>query len=181
MEAQYKEVDEKFNEHMDKLDIDLDDPDINEDELDKENAVDFEDLPPDIQKHIRFVENNPLDTAAKNYSDKAHTFLKETFYREKKITPELRRDFETISWYHTLLPVKLHRALCGFHEPATEGDTSLYDAVAQFDICKKAIKESIKALQDIATKDKSLQSRVMSLSALLHNIFSRIELIEEKI
>lgn len=181
IEAQFKEVDEKLNEGMNKFGIDLDNPDIDEDDLDEEGIVDFEDSPPDIQKHIQFVENNPLDAAAKNYSDKAHSFLKKTFYKEGKIDPMLKINFEIVSWYHTLLPAKLHRALCGFHEPAAEGDISLYDAVAQFQVCKKAIGESIKALRNIAGKEKELREKITQLLALLHNILSRIKLIEQEI
>ena len=61
-------------------------------------------------------------------------FLKSTFYKDEKIDPKRKNDFEIVSWYHTLLSAKLHRALCGFHEPAVEGDISLYDAVAQFQV-----------------------------------------------
>ena len=181
MEAQYKEVDEKLNVHMDKLGIDLDNPDIDEDSLDEEGAVNFEDLPPDIQKHIRFVQDNSLDTTAKKYSEKAHDFLEKVFYESKKVAPELKNDFEVISWYHTLLSAKLHRALCGFHEPVNEHEFALYDAVAQFQICKKAIKCSVKSLQDIAKKDKTQQNAITQLSALLYNILSRIELMESEI
>lgn len=181
IEAQYKEVDEKLSEGMDKFGIDLDNPDIDEGKLVEEDAIDFKDLPPDIQKHIRFVGNNPLDATAKNYFDKAHAFLKKTFYREGKIDPMLKDDFKIVSWYHTLLPAKVHRALCGFHEPVSEGDISLCDAVAQFQICKKAIKLSIKALRNIVVKDKGMHNIIMPLLSLLHNMFSRIELIEDEI
>jgi len=71
--------------------------------------------------------------------------------------------------------------LAGFHEPTAEGDISLYDAVAQFQICKKAINQSLKALQNIAKKDKVLQRTTVQLLALLRNIFSRIELMENEI
>jgi len=181
MEAQYNAVDEQLSECIDKFGIDLDNPDIDENDLDGEGAINFEDLPADIQKHIRFVKNNPLDVVAKNYSDKTHAFLKETFYEDKKIIPELKSDFETISWYHTLLPAKLRRALCGLHEPAAEGDISLYDSIAQFQVCKKAIGESIKALRNIAEKEKNLQDKTTQLLAFLHNMLSRIELIEQEI
>lgn len=179
--AQYREIDEKLSEHMDKYGIDLDNPDIDGDELDEEDAIDFDDLPQNIQNHIKFVEKNPLDAAAKSYSDKAHAFLKETFFSNEKIVHPLKHDFEVIAWYHTLLPAKLHRALCGFHEPAAEGDISLYDAVAQFQVCKKAIGESIKSLRNIAHKERNLQSKITELLALLHNIISQIKLLEENI
>jgi len=179
MEEQYKEVDEKLGEHIDKFGIDLDDPDINE--LSEENEVDFEDLPENIQKHIKYVENNPLDATAKNYFHRAHAFLKSTFYKNEKAHPEFKYDFETVSWYHTLLHVKLHRALCGFHEPACEGDFALHDAVAQFQVCKKAITQSAGALSRISKGCASHGTQIQQLLALLHNIHSRIEQLEESI
>lgn len=181
MDAQYKVIDEKLREHMDKIGIDLDNPDIDEDKFNEVDAIDFEDLPPDIQKHIRFVENNPLDKAAENYCHKACAFLKETFYKNKSAYLSLKYDFEAVSWYHTLLPAKLHRALCGFHEPASECDISLCDAVAQFQICKKAITQSVEAFRKIAKSYVSFQAQIQTMLALLHNIYSRIEKLEESI
>jgi len=181
MKEQYKEVDEKLSEQMDKFGIDLDNPYIDEKELNKENAVDFEDLPPEIQKHIRFVENNPLDAAAKKYLDKAHTFLESTFYKNEPVSSKLKYDFETISWYHTLLPVKLNRALAGFHEPVGEDEFALYDAVAQFQICVKAVKESIKALRKLKEHFPARRAQMEELIALLHNLDSRIKIMVENI
>ncbi len=86
-----------------------------------------------------------------------------------------------VVWYHTLLPAKLHRALCGFHEPTTEGDISLNDAVAQFEICKKAINESAGALRKIGKNLTVYQKQIAELLVLLNNIYSRIKLIEHSI
>lgn len=181
IEAQFKEVDERLSEGIDKFGIDLDNPDIDEGRLDEEDIVNFEDLPPDIQKHIRFVQSNPLNATVKKYCEITHVFLEKTFYKDNKIDPKLKNDFETVSWYHTLLPAKLNRALAGFHEPASEGDISLYDAIAQLQVCKRAIEESLKALRNIAEKEKNLQDEITQLLALLHNVFSRIKLLEESI
>jgi len=183
MEAQYKEVDEKLGEHMDKYDIDLDNPDIDEDELDEEHAIDFDDLPKDIQNHIKFIENNPLPATAKQYRKKAHSFLEKTFYEKDKniVKSELIYDFQSVSWYHTLLSAKLERALAGFHESACEGEFALYDAVAQFEICKKAIKLSVKALRKIDKDFISFHQQILELIALLHNIHSRIQAMESSI
>ena len=181
MEAQYKQVDDMLNEHIEKVDIDLDNPDIGKDGLSDDGFVEFEDLPAEIQKHIRFVENNPLDATAKEYRRRANDFLEKTFYKDESANPELRHNFETISWYHTLLEVKLHRALCGFHEPASEGDISLCDAVAQFQICQKAIKESLMALKKIKGTFPSFNKQIIELLALLCNISSRIDLLLQSI
>jgi len=181
MEAQCRQADDMLNEHIEKFGIDLDNPDIDEKWLSEEDAVDFEDLPPDIQKHIRFVENNPLDNTAKQYHKKAHSFLENTFYKDESARPDLKYDFESVSWYHTLLGVKLHRALCGFHEPATDGDISLCDAVTQFDICKKAARESIQSLRKIKKHFPAYHIQTVELIALLNNIYSRIEMLVETI
>jgi hypothetical protein len=149
--------------------------------INEENEIDFEDLPQDIQKHIRFVENNPLEGTAKQYRKKAHAFLEATFYKDWAANPELKYDFETVSWYHALLEVKLHRALCGFHEPASEGDISLCDAVAQFEICKKAAGESIKALRKIKGHFPGHRIQIASLIALLHNIDGCIGALLERV
>ena len=167
MKKQYEGIDEILEEHEEELDIDFNE--VTNPEFEK------------IKEHIRFVEDNPLQKTVEQYHRKAHVLLEETFYKKDFAKSELSYHFETVAWYHTLLPAKLNRALSGFHEPTAEGDISLYDAVAQVQVCKEAIKESIQALQNIAARDRSLQSRIMSLSALLHNIFSRIELIEEEI
>ena len=150
MEAQYKGLEEKLNEQIDKFGIDPDSPDIGEDDLDEPGMVVFEEVPPEIQKHIRYIRNNALDAAAHSSSAQSHDFLKEAFYENKDVPSELKYDFETVSWYQTLLPAKVHRALCGFHEPVTEGDISLCDAVAQFNICMKGITGSINALRNIS-------------------------------
>jgi hypothetical protein len=179
MEAQYKEVENKLKESADKFGFDLNYPGIGE--LSQASEIDFEKLPEDIQEHIRFVENNPLDKAAGNYCHKTHAFLKKTFYKDAKAYSSLKYDFETVAWYHTLLSAKLRRALCGFHKPTSEGDISLYDAVAQFEICRKAAKNSIVALQKIKDTHPSFRPKITELLALLHNILSRIELMEQEI
>lgn len=134
-----------------------------------------------IKEHIKFVENNPLPKTVDQYRKKAYLFLKHTFYEQGKSDSKLHYHFETVSWYHTLLPAKLQRALAGFHEPATEGDVALFDAVAQFEVCKKAIRESIKALRKINQHLPNRQLQILELLALLHNIYSRIASLEESV
>lgn len=181
MEAQYEGVEEKMDEQPVKFGIDLDGLGIGEIEPDEDDAIEMGDLPPDIQEHIRFVESNPLDAAAKEYSKRAHEFLQETLYAKNRVSAEHRYDLETLSWHHTLLPAKIRRALCGFHEPVSEGDISLYDAVAQFQICKKVVAESVDALRRQETLYPSFKTRIQAMLALLHNINSRIGKMEEGI
>ncbi len=95
--------------------------------------------------------------------------------------PKIKDHFETVSWYHTLLSAKLRRALAGFHEPACEDEFGLYDAVAQFAICRKAICQSARALRNIKLHCSDKQLQITRLLALLNNIRSRIKAIEESI
>lgn len=179
LEAQYKDIEKKLSKCIDKFGVDLDDPDATD--IDEEDEIDFEDLPEDIQKHIKFVENNSLTKTAEQYRKKVYLFLEKNFYENKSLDLNLVYDFQTVSWYHTLLGAKLHRALCGFHEPACEGDFALYDAIAQFQVCKKAIILSIEALRKIDTYFKICHMQITELITLLHNIHSRIVAMEESI
>jgi len=151
----------------------------------EENGIEFNDLDEDIRKAIKdqkaFIENNPLHKTAHVYHNRTHQLLEETYYGKKLSNPQVASCFEIIAWYYTLLPAKLYRALCGFHEKMAEGDISLNDVVAQLDICKKAITESARALRTIRTCLNSNQKQIVELLALLNNIYSRIELLEQTI
>ena len=179
MKAQYEGVEEKLKEAADKFTIDLDDIDIKE--IDEGQSIDFQDLPKEIQEHIKFVENHPLPHTVKQYYRRTGAFLEDTFYEKKHIKPEIRYHFETVNWYHSLLPAKLQRALAGFHEPVCEGEFGLYDAVAQFAICRKSINESVNALRKIKLYYPDKQKQITELLALLNNLHSRIQAIEESI
>lgn len=150
----------------------------------EENGIEFEELDEEFQKLLKeqeeFIEKNPLHKTAEVYHKKAHQLLEEKFYK-KTTAAKYTSEFEIVAWYHTLLPAKLHRALCAFHEPATKGDISLNDAVAQFEICKKAINESAGALRRIGKNLTGYQKHIAELLALLNNIHSRIKLIEHSI
>jgi hypothetical protein len=167
MQKQYEGLEKILEEHEEEMEIDFDEADNPEFEK--------------IKEHIKFVENNPLPVTAEQYRKKAQEFLKGTFYKEEEKYLALDYDFETVAWYHTLLVVKLQRALAGFHEPAHEGDLSLYDAIAQLEICKKAIKESINALRKIDPNLPYYHLEILELLVLLHNIHSRIEVMESSI
>lgn len=181
MDVQYGEVGEKLREHADKFGIDLDDLDIDEADLDEDHMIDFETLPEEIKKHIRFVENNHLPATVEQYRKRAHDFLKETFYKDAKKYAKLDFDFQTVSWYHTLLSAKLQRALAGFHEPVSEHEFGLYDAIAQFQVCKKAISQSVAAMRKISTNYPDFAQQMQVMIALLNNIYSRIVAMEESV
>ncbi len=176
LEAQYAGLDERLDECLDKFDIDPDDPAF-EEEIDKRDAVAFEDLPPETQERIRSMENSLLEATAKNYADKTHVFLKKTFFGNDGAAPELKHDLETVAWYHMFLLVKVKRALAGFRGPAETEDMALYDAVAQFEICKKAVRESVFALRKIKDGFPGFAKQIAELTALLHNIGEKIEML----
>ena len=100
----------------------------------EENQIDIDDIDTPAfgaaGEHIDFLENNHLDLTAEQYCKRVDKFLKDTFYNKEGIVPELKYHFATVAWYHTLLLVKLHRVLDGFHKPAGEGEFVFYDAVA---------------------------------------------------
>lgn len=168
MEQQFEEAEEGSEEL------------VEENEMDLEAAwgPEFE----KIKQHIEFVENHPLPLTAEEYRKRAHALLESAFYQSReKVSPELTYDFETVAWYHTLLPVKLERGLAGFHEPASEGDLALYDAVGQFEICKKAIRESANALRRIRQNLPAHHRPISELLALLHNLYDRFQALEESV
>jgi len=167
MEQQFEDSGKKIKKFMEENDIDFDDSD------DSESANMGDDIEP--------AENNPLDNTGEQFCKRADEFLKEVFYNKEGLNPDLTNDFETIAWYHTLLSVKLHRALCGLHEFVNQDEFPLCDAVAQFAICKKAITGTVQALRRIAPDYFQYKNLIQELLALLHNILSRIEALEESI
>lgn len=130
------------------------------------------------------LKDDPLLATAHEYFLRAHEFLKATFYDENTPAAKLIGDFETVSWYHALLKVKLQRALNGFDDPDDEDDDddfALHDSVEQFTICQKAIKESIKALRNIQADYPEQKTIIVQLLALLNNIAHRIKNLEQSI
>ncbi len=139
----------------------------------------------EIKEKQEQLQRHPLQVFANNYMHRIHDFLKEAFYpKAESMAQDLRNDYHVVAWYHTLLPVKLHRALCGLYARDRfdeEDDFALCDAVAQLAICKKAIKNSYQALNNIAQKNIQFKTRIKYFLVLLDNIFGRIELIEQEI
>jgi hypothetical protein len=151
--------------------------------IDEDATVNLSDLPEEIQKHIRFIQNHPLSRAVEQYQKRARAFLKETFYNNNKssILPELNDYFEVLSWYHVLLPAKARRALAGFHTPFSEKDLALSDAVAQFEICQKAVTGSQDAIKRIKDHYPVHNQGLIEMRALLHNITSHINSMLESV
>lgn len=181
MDAQHKRLEEKLDEAMDRFGIDLDDPEVDESLLRDEDAVDIDDLPAKVRKHIEFVENSDLRKTAERYHKKTHEFLASTFFKEGFQPGSHKDDFEVIAWYHTLFPAKINRALAGFHESVSEGDVSLCDAVAQFRISEKAASRSIAAWKRLIGQYGEQRKLLRELIVLLDNMLNRIRLLESRI
>lgn len=163
--AQYDGLDEKFQEMAEELDIDPDEP------SEEDN---------DWQERTRTAGNDPLTKTAKNYFLQTNSFLEKTPAQPQFSDPKLKEHLHIIGWYHTLLPVKLARALSGIPDESEES-FDLHDAVAQLQICKKAADLSIQAWHAIAEATPAFRTDISRLTALLNNILSRIKLLEESI
>lgn len=167
MEQQFKEVEDRIQRFQQDNDVDFDE------------TVDS--YAEQMEQLFESVDNNPLSITAKTYCSRSGNFLKETFFDKKDISSELVYDFQTISWYHTLIPVKLNRALSGINQGLSENEYTLHDVVAQFAICRKSINESIKALQKINAHLSDYKNIINELVIILRSILSRIEQMEDQI
>lgn len=172
MRWQMDEMEKKIEEAPEKSGVDFDV------DSDGEGLSEFQEEEERIEKELQ---KDPLLKAAGSYLKLAHLFLKKTFENKKAVLPGLAADFDTVAWYHALLPVKLNRALAGLRKEADEDEFGLCDAIAQFQICKKSTGQSINALRKIAGQLPEYRQEIASLMALLHNIDSRIKMLEESI
>lgn len=121
---------------------------------------------------------HPLYKLAVRYSKEANAFLKETFYDSQMVEPELIDDYETVSWYHTLLPTKVNRFLCDIYARDDEDDFGLYDAVAQIEISRKSLLQSEKALKNILKENIIHRHKISELLDILQEIARQINTIE---
>lgn len=166
MERQFADAAEGPEDFIDDEEDELTEVDISEPQFDS------------IRPHMEFVQNHSLPKTAQEYLERARSFLEQTYY-DKNVAEEPKHHFQTISWYHTLLPVKLQMGLAGFHEPACEGDIAIYHAVGQLEICKKAIRESVAAFRHLQVDFPAFKTQILVLLALLHNMHDRIQALEE--
>ncbi len=117
------------------------------------------------------------------YYLKAREYLIDIRYAEKVFPAETAYHLTTIAWYHSLVSAKMNRALTGFYEAdiAHLYDFALHDAVAQLDICRKAVTESLQAFRYLCASDTVSDSVEKYLMALLHHIQDQILLVEQDI
>lgn len=97
----------------------------------------------------RKVLKHPLYKTALRYSRESAEFIKAVSPEIQKVNAGLEEDFETLLWYHVLIPVKARRMLSGLLEEDKD-DFCLFDVVAQLEIVKKSLAQSIAALQKIS-------------------------------
>lgn len=164
---QWEEAFEGFEEKMQEFGIEVDE--INEHEEDA------------FKKNYRNKEKDPLRATADNYGENTDIFLRKHFFKNRKIPGEVKNELEILSWYHTVLPVKLERALTGLNKEKDQYGFGLVDAVGQLLICKKAIKKSLEALKKIRQYFPEEEQHIMKMKVLLNNISSRIDLLEKGI
>ena len=126
---------------------------------------------------------HPVLPGAKTYMSLAYALLEDLKKSGRTPdAPELRRDIETLAWYHILLPVKIERGLAGLREAAAGDDFAIYDAVAQFEIARKAVRESSASLRNLRGRlGPSGATAVRDLIALLEGIAGHIRGIEESL
>ncbi|MEW6686921.1 MAG: hypothetical protein AB1393_12070 [Candidatus Edwardsbacteria bacterium] len=122
--------------------------------------------------------SHPLYKLVMKYSQQTNQFIKDTFY--EGVEPELIDDYETIIWYHTLLPAKVHRLLCDLYAKEDEEGIGFYDAVAQIDISKKSIAQSEKTLKKLLIEKIAHRYRISELLDLLCEITNQVKVIEDK-
>ncbi|MGB9613349.1 MAG: hypothetical protein ACPL4K_04130 [Candidatus Margulisiibacteriota bacterium] len=153
----------------------------------EEQGIDLESIPdeeyerPDPSEH-------PLNLHAKNYRRLAHEFLKKlresieteghelseridiipSPFDELKGFEDISFCCEVISWYHTLVPSKIHRALCSKMKSAAAKNDELAgwdmeDANGSAKVAYDGITRSIIALQVIYKWNNSLQDEALQL------------------
>ncbi len=132
------------------------------------------------QSRKQFLENSFYQLVVK-YSRSAHDFLKDAFYNKNEVESVLVEDYETISWYHTLLPSKVHRLLCYSNFNNNKYDSSHSDALAQIEIIKKAIDCSEKALQGVLRVKVLYSSVIFDLLYLLSQIANQAKSTENSL
>jgi len=135
LQDQFNSLKEHIEPWMEEIDI-ADDEGF---ELDQSDEDGWEKM----QQRHQQVRILPLLKVVQQYSHKTHEFLKANYYYKNGMNAETKFEFEPLSWYHTLLPAKMYRALCGLADYNADGnEMELCDTIAQFEISKKSIQDS---------------------------------------
>lgn len=164
----------------------------------KKHGIDLDNLPeaefprPDPSDH-------PLHQRAEAYAHAAHAFLAELRQRVMEehraleqravvVGPEqaaggytnLLDAYEVLSWYHRLIPAKIHRALSSLLEAQEEDGEEgralqRNDALGSAKVAYESAAKSLSALQHVYDWDRALEDQVLPLLADLQWMRKQIE------
>jgi hypothetical protein len=152
----------------------------------KKYGIDIDALPK-IESEEHEPSAHPLMQSAKTYLKLAHSFLEKLrkiiqeegvdLIERTEIIPSALNDigtlrqivssYDVISWYHTLISVKIHRALQGKMEADEFSQT---DADASAKIAYIGVMKSLEALKTIYNWNKDLQDDSLTLLAKVENL-----------
>jgi hypothetical protein len=123
---------------------------IREKDIDISDAMDDDEN--SFQRIHNMVKEIPVMKLGEEYLHKTMGFLKH--YRERYLVPPLIEEaFADLSWYHTLLPVKMHRSLDSLYSFAQEerewGEFALEDAFLTSLVVYKALSKSLAAVETL--------------------------------
>jgi hypothetical protein len=186
-----KDIDELMEESEDtgkfEFDEDEDDDIFSDEELDSYENEDDEDERSDIFGKI----NNPVDDLSNEYFRKAHLLVtaldkKYNLYsspKEKREDPSFKNifsSFETFSWFHAFIHVKLKRASWGKKEMEKEDDEEMkeiskYDMDGTAKVAVIGINRSINALNNLYNLLPEFSQEISELLVLLGTILNLAE------
>lgn len=159
----------------------------------EEEGIDLDDLP-DVEIEEYDPSDHPLLVTAHKYSKKVRDFLEKLREAIEKegvdltkridIIPDAEEDigtlrnvvysYEVIVWFHTFIPVKIHRALKSKMDTFDE-EFSMSDANGSAKIAHIGVMESMNALKAVYNWDEDLKDDALSLLAELEKIHKSIE------
>gem|GEM_PF-528146 len=163
----------------------------------EEHGVDLDHLS-EVEDTSTDPSAHPLHQRAESYLKTAHTFLKDLHQRlagehatleqramvlgPERVAGEYRDILdahEVISWYHTLIPAKVHRALSSMMEAEQDEDEGqelhMGDALGSAKVAHESIVRSMAALRRVYDWDTGLEDQVIPLLADLDWMRRQIE------
>jgi len=136
----------------------------------------------------RKLRTHSLSRLSYAFCEQAYTFLKRYYYRKSPdYSVDHLAEYQTLEWYHTLLPVKIHRLLGALYSGKEEWndpimqEALLSDAVAQMDICRKAITLSQAACDQLTLPHPMELVPFAKMRTFLGKIEEGLKIIEEQI
>jgi hypothetical protein len=158
----------------------------------EQHGINLDDIPEE-DVEMPDPSNHPLAIASSAYSKEASGFLKslrDTIQKEggdlskrvaympsaegdKEILMQILSSYDTIMWYHTLIPVKIRRALQGKMEEQDE--FSREDALVSAKIAYLGILRSLQSLRLIYEWDEELQDPTLTLLAKVEQLRKGID------